>query len=123
MNYSKYIYLWEKVSPEHELLSLTTFSGLEMNFLKKIQWDVNISENTFYIFQYELYKYIKYQTNYISVKHPQLFTWYPFPCLLNNLQNVDTSTSVNISLSKKRTYTEMNNDSKSEFSVDHFLQC
>tara|TARA_Y200000002_G_scaffold370429_1_gene365906 strand:+ start:1077 stop:1838 length:762 start_codon:yes stop_codon:yes gene_type:complete len=123
MNYSKYIYLWEKLSPEHELLSFTTFAGLEMNFLKKIQWNVNISENTFYLFQYELYKYIKYQTNYISVKHPQLFTWYPFPCLLNNLQNVNTTTSVNISSSKKRTYTEMNNDNKSEFSVDHFLQC
>lgn len=81
IKHSEYVSIWKEVSPEHELISVVEFSKIEKHFLENIQWKVNISETTFYLFEYELYIYICYQNNYISTKYPQLFTWYPFQCL------------------------------------------
>lgn len=61
IKHSEYVRLWKELSPEHELISVVEFTKLEKDFLENIQWNVNISETTFYLFEYELYIYICYQ--------------------------------------------------------------
>ena len=67
IKHSEYVRLWKELSPEHELISVVEFTKLEKDFLENIQWNVNISETTFYLFEYELYIYICYQNNYIYI--------------------------------------------------------
>ena len=87
---SEFYRLWPILSSEHVIITMSTFSKMEKKYLNIIDWDVNVSENEFYSFNYELYYYINFQKNYTFVKYPEILNWYPFVSLQskNNITNV-----------------------------------